>query len=86
MGDAHHTGSQWAAGSATALVAGRDFTAFLTTENAPQQLDLIKASPHKQGSSDASIQSGRECTLSFSGGGGQANMIQFVFREAYTLL
>lgn len=47
------------------FVAGRDFAAFLITEDATHQLDLTKASPRKQGDNDANIQSGREWTLYF---------------------
>lgn len=49
----------------TVLVVGRDFTVLLVTENTTHQLDLIKASPHKQSNYDANIQNARERTLFF---------------------
>ena len=49
----------------TVLVVGRDFTVLLITENTTHQLDLIKASPHKQSDYDANIQNAREHTFFF---------------------
>lgn len=67
------------------ILVGRDFTVLLLTENATHQLGLIKTSPRKQSNHDANIQNAWEHTL-FSNGGGQENMIQFVFGEADILL